>query len=231
MEFYPDSKKFKILELSNATFIPSGYGTQSKGMLYDWVKHYNVRQLCNYGVQGAWMGINGLIHYPIISGDVNGDKSARVIFANWKPDIFITLYDIWMGAFIKKNTPLGAPIQPIHPHWIPVVMCDHDPIPEATLLQAACAYKVVTPTRFGEAEFKRFKVPVEYIPFGIDTKLFSPSEDKAADKEWLNKHSIPFVPENEATITGDDFVILMVGANKDPYRKGFMRAFFARYIQ
>ena len=50
MEFLPDSKKFKILELSNATFIPSGYGTQSKGMLYDWLKHYNVRQLSNYGV-------------------------------------------------------------------------------------------------------------------------------------------------------------------------------------
>ena len=53
MEFLPESKKFKILELSNATFIPSGYGVQSKGMLYPWLEHYNVRQLCNYGLAGS----------------------------------------------------------------------------------------------------------------------------------------------------------------------------------
>ena len=226
MEYLPESKSFKILGLSNSTHVPSGYGVQSKGMFYDWNVPYNVRLLCNYGIQGAWMNINGLIHYPTVLGDINGDASAEIIFKKWRPDLFITLYDIWMGAFIKKNTPQGAPIQPIHPHWIPICMIDHDPIPEATLMQAAVAYKVVTPTRFGEGEFKRFNVPVEYIPFGIDTKLFSPSEDKIADKEWLNSHSIPFVPES-GEITGDDFVIVMVGANKDPYRKGFMRAFIA----
>jgi len=212
--------------LSNSTHVPSGYGVQSKGMLYDWNQHYNVRIVCNYGIEGAWMGINGLIHYPVITGDTNGDLTARIIFRNWRPDVFVTLYDIWMGAFVDTAPP-PTMFQPIHPHWVPLVMVDHDPIPEATLLQAAEAYKVVTPTRYGQRQFTSRNVPCEYIPFGIHTNVFKPSEDKAADKRWLSDRSLPFTPDGESDITDDDFLIVMVGANKDPYRKGFMRTFIA----
>jgi len=53
MEVKPGSKKFKILQLSNSVWTPSGYGVQSKGTLYEWNKHYDVRQLSFYGLEGA----------------------------------------------------------------------------------------------------------------------------------------------------------------------------------
>ncbi|GAH43617.1 unnamed protein product, partial [marine sediment metagenome] len=179
MEIKDGSKDFKILYLSNAPFTPSGYGVQCAGNCYDWVKHYDVRVLANYGLDGRMIALNNLPIYPILHGDNNGDRTAELIFRTWKPDIFITLYDIWMGAYVREGTPPKM-FRPIHPHWIPIIMVDHEPIPEATLIQAAdAAYKIVTPTHYGVEQFKKFNVPVEYIPFGIDTSVFKPLPDKA----------------------------------------------------
>jgi len=168
MELRPNSKKFKILQLSNSVWTPSGYGVQSKGTLYEWNKHYDVRQLAFYGLEGARIEMNGLQMYPILPGDTHGDRTARLIFRNspWKPDLFVTLYDIWMGAYVDEDLASPSGFKPIHPYWIPIVMVDHDPIPEATLIQAATAYRVVTPTAFGASEFKRANIDVWEIPFG-----------------------------------------------------------------
>lgn len=226
MEIKEGSKDFKILYLSNAPFTPSGYGVQCAGNCNNWVKHYDVRVLANYGLQGRMIGLNDLPIYAPLAGDLHGDKSARLIFKSWYPDLFITLYDIWMGAYVDPAPPPKM-FKPIHPHWIPIVMVDHDPVPESTLLQAAEAYKVVSPTRFGVKQFTDRNVDCEYIPFGIDTKVFKPSKDKKADKAWLGKRALPFNLQKQRTIDENSFVIVINGANKDPYRKAFMRMFIA----
>jgi glycosyltransferase involved in cell wall biosynthesis len=226
LQLLPDSKKFKILQLSNAVFCPSGYGVQSNGNLYEWNKYYDVRQVCNYGLQSRMLNLNGLSIYPPLPGDETGAKTAELIFRNsWSPDLFITLYDIWMGAYTKQ-TPQG--LVPIHPHWIPIVMVDHEPIPEGTLQQASAAFHIVTPTLFGVQEFQRNGIEkVSYIPFGIDTKKFRPSIDPKADKNWLQNRSVPLDLEKQFPINENSFTIILNGANKDPYRKGFPRDFIA----
>jgi glycosyltransferase involved in cell wall biosynthesis len=232
MEVKPDSKKFKILQLSNSVWTPSGYGVQSKGTLYEWNKYYDVRQLAFYGLEGAALSFNGLQIYPSLPGDEHGDRTARLIFRNspWKPDVFVTLYDIWMGAYVdpSNNTPQG--FQPIHPHWIPICMVDHEPIPEATLIQAAVAYRVVTPTLFGVEQFRKYDVDTWRIPFGVNTEAYVPPKNKKECKTWLNDRSVVFDVNNNTRITEDSFVIVMNGANKDPYRKAFMRMFSAIQI-
>jgi glycosyltransferase involved in cell wall biosynthesis len=237
MELLPNSKKFKILQLSNAWDIPSGYGVASKGTLFEWNKHYDVRQLAFYGNEGRMRAYqnphdpydtNWLQVYPPLPGDTHGDRTARLIFATspWKPDLFVTLYDIWMGAYVDPaNTPEG--FEPIHPHWIPVVMVDHDPIPETTLVQARLAFRVVTPSQFGVKEFARNGVDALHIPFGCDTNVYKPIEDKAKLKPWLGKRAVPFDTNKQTPFTEDSFIIFMNGANKDPYRKAFMRMFQA----
>jgi len=231
MEMLPDSKKFRILQLSNSVWAPSGYGVQSNGTLFEWNKYYDVRQLSFYGLEGAKISFNGLQVYPTLPMDQHGDKTARLIFRNspWKPHLFITLYDIWMGAYVDAaNTPSG--FAPIHPYWIPIVMVDHEPIPESTLIQSAVAYKVVTPTLFGVSEFRKGNVDASYIPFGVHTAVYKPPEDKKQLKKWLNDRSVVFDLHNNTSITEDSFVIMMNGANKDPYRKAFMRMFTAIQI-
>jgi len=223
-----DKKDFKILFLSNAVFAPSGYGTQSNGMLYPWLKAgYNVRQLAHYGLQGRQVGMNGLLLYPAIDGDPHGDRTARLIFQNWKPNVFFTLYDIWMGAYNEGDVNNPASLRAIHPYWIPIIMVDHSPIPEATAVCASTAYKVITPTKYGVEQLKSKGIASEFIPFGIDTKIWKPQneEEKRESKKWLNERSVPISMEKRAVIDEDSFLVSINGANKDPYRKAFMRSF------
>jgi len=237
MELLPESKKFKILQLSNAWDIPSGYGVQSKGTLFEWNKYYDVRQLAFYGNEGRMRNFqnptdlkhpNWLKVYPPLAGDTHGDRTARFIFATspWKPDLFVTLYDIWMGAYVD-TTDVAGEFEPIHPHWIPIVMVDHDPIPESTLIQAKVAFRVVTPSIFGVKEFARNGVEAYYIPFGTDTETFKPVGNKKKLKPWLGKRAFAFDTKKQTTFEENCFIIFMNGANKDPYRKGFMRMFQA----
>lgn len=168
--------------------------------------------------------------YPNLPGDDTGAKTAMLIFKNWKPHIFVTLYDIFMGAYNVPDPTNPTGFKPIHPFWIPHIMVDHDPIPESTLVYAMSAYKIAVPTHFGVNEFKKRGVDTEYAPFGIDTDLFSPTAEKEKLKEWLNRRSVTFDLQEKTDITEDSFLIFMNGANKDPYRKAFNRMFTAVQI-
>lgn len=233
LEPKPKSKKdFKILLMSNAPHCPSGYGNQAMGMLYDWNKTYDARILCNWGVQSAKIGLNGVIHYSTLPGDEHASRTADLLFKSIHPDVFVTLYDIWMGAYVKPDQSRPSGFRAIHPRWIAEVMVDHDPIPEGTLLNAKEAYRVVTPTQFGVDQFKKFGVEALKIPFGIDTKTFVPyaEEQKKQLKNMLGKRSVVFNLTNNTEIDEDKFVIMINGANKDPYRKAFTRMFLALQI-
>lgn len=234
VDIAPDADKFKILYLSNAPHCPSGYGNQTAGNCYDWNKIYDVRVLANYGIQGAQIALNGLPIYACLTGDDHGNRSADLIFkqSSWKPDLFITLYDIWMGAYVTGMPP--QPLKPIHPFWVPIIMIDHEPVPEATVISAKAAYKCVSPTKWGTEQLISHGVErSHYIPFGIDRDVWRPSRDngeKRKDKKWLSERVIPFNLSDHLKIDGDSFLIHINGANKDPYRKAFMRMFTAIQI-
>ena len=224
MELLPNSKEFKILILSNAQFAPSGYGVQVNGMVYEWNKYYDTRVLANYGLQGRMLGLNNVQTYPTLPGDDHGSRTAELIFSVWKPDVFITLYDIWMGAY-TRNT--GQAIVPIHKRWIPILMIDHDPIPEGTATQCQNAFRCVVPLNYGVEQLAKYGIEATKIPLGIDTTLFKPTVDRKADKAWLAKRATSVNNQRQMPIEEDSFLILINGANKDPYRKGFMRMFTA----
>lgn len=171
------------------------------------------------------LGLNDILTYPTLPGDDHGGHTARLIFANWKPDLFVTLYDCWMGAYTEQH-PDGV-AAPIHPHWIPQVMADHEPIPEATVHQVREAFRVISPTKYCQSELARFGVDSEYIPLGVDTNNFKPTENQKADKNALGKRSVPLNVSSQLPIDEDSFVVVINGANKDPYRKGFTRMFLA----
>jgi len=211
----PDSKNFRILLLSNAPFVPSGYGVQTGGMAYRWLKHYDVRVLANYGLEGRALGLNDLYIYPKLYNDEFGALTAQLVNAYWKYDVLVTLFDIWMGAFTTPKL--------IHPRWIPIVPVDHKPIPEQTLQQATQAYKVVAMSKFGYDQFRQGGIEAEFIPHGIDTNVFKPSENKKEDKIWLEKHSKSMNAPSIVEITEDSFLIGVNAANKDPFRKSFPR--------
>jgi glycosyltransferase involved in cell wall biosynthesis len=137
-----------------------------------------------------------------------------------------------MGAYNDGDPLNPASLRAIHPYWIPIVMVDHNPVPEATVIAASTAYKVLTPTKYGVDQLKSKGVNAQYIPFGINPKVWKPQneEEKRESKKWLNERTVPFNMERRASITEDSFLIGINGANKDPYRKAFMRSFIALQI-
>jgi glycosyltransferase involved in cell wall biosynthesis len=167
------------------------------------------------------LNLNGITVYPCLPGDDNGGRTAQIIFQNWRPDVFVTLYDIWMGAYNREE---NGELVGIHPFWLPIVMADHEPIPEATLLCARHAYRVISPTKYCYDQFAANGVDSEYIPLGVNNSVYKPVESAEQKKEcraMVNEQAVPFNMNNRTSIDEDSFLIMVAGANKDPYRKNF----------
>lgn len=221
VDIKPNSKDFKILQLSNVVFAPSGYGCQSALTLPYWNQHYDVRQIANYGIQGRMLNLNGLTIYPALPGDDHGGRTAQLIMQNWRPDVFVTLYDLWMGAYNKE---VNGELVGIHPFWLPVLMADHEPIPEATISCVRNAYRPISPTKYCYEQLAANGINSEYIPLGVNNSLFKPVESAEQKKEYrklINKSTVPFNIHNQSSVDEDSFLIFINGANKDPYRKNY----------
>ena len=215
----PNGKNFKILWYANAHFCGTGYGIGTAGVIFDLLKHYSVRNLAFYGLEGKALGFNELITYPKRFCPFGSDAAA-LLCNRWKPDILVTLFDIWIDESASR---VGGPgwLSSMHPRWVPIIPVDHDPIPPPTLVPASKAYKPVAMSRFGQRQLEANGVQSTYIPHGVDTTLFKPSLDKIASRQHLHDISVPLVSGKEEPWSEDCFVIGKVAANKDTKRKGF----------
>ena len=225
------SEDFKILWWANAFFVGTGYGVGTAGVVFDLLDHYNVRNLAFYGLQGKAMGFSApiggapvkgrrpLITYPV-RFDQFGSDAAKLLCSRWKPDILVTLFDIWID---ESRSSIGPPgwLSGMHPRWVPIIPVDHDPIPAPTLVPARKAYKPVAMSRFGQRQLENNGVNATYIPHGVDTQTFQPSTDKVASRQHLQDISVPIVAGKTEPWPDECFVIGKVAANKDTKRKGF----------
>jgi len=225
------SQDFKILWWANAFFCGTGYGVGTAGVVFDLLEHYNVRNLAFYGLEGKAMGFSTPIGGTPVKGrrplitypkrfDQFGSDAAKLICDRWKPDIMVTLFDIWID---ESLSPIGPPgwLSSMHPYWVPIIPVDHDPIPMPTLVPARRAYKPVAMSRFGQRQLEANGVSSTYIPHGVETSVFKPSEDKVVSRQHLQDISVPLVAGKAEPWPEDCFVIGKVAANKDTKRKGF----------
>jgi len=213
------SEDFKILWWANAHFVGTGYGVGTAGVIFDLLKHYKIRNLAFYGLEGKALGFNGLVTYPK-RFDPFGSDAAHLLCNRWSPDILITLFDIWID---ESGSSIGPPgwLSSMHPRWVPIIPVDHDPVPPPTLAPARKAYKPVAMSRFGQRQLENNGVTSTYIPHGVDTAVFKPSEDKVASRKHIQDISVPLVSGSAEPWPEECFVIGKVAANKDTKRKGF----------
>jgi len=215
----PNSKNFKVLWWANAHFVGTGYGVGTAGVIFDLLKHYHVRNLAFYGLEGKALGFNELITYPKRFCPFGSD-AAKLLCSRWNPDVLVTLFDIWVD---ESGSRVGGPgwLSGMHPRWVPIIPVDHDPIPPPVLAPARKAYKPVAMSRFGQRQLELNGVNSTYIPHGVDTSLFTPSLDKVDAGKHLHDISVPLVQRKEEPWPEDVFIIGKVAANKDTKRKGF----------
>jgi len=104
--------------------------------------------------------------------------------------------------------------------WVPWLPVDHDPVPKIVAEALEGAYLPIAYSRFGQRKLREVGIEAEYIPHGVDTKVYRP------------------LPREEARaslgLPQDAFIVGMVAANVDyPSRKAFpqnMEA-FARFYR
>jgi glycosyltransferase involved in cell wall biosynthesis len=195
----------RILWHSVSPWAPSGYAMQTAIWLKQLVKMGHEVVLSSYwGLSGAptqWEGIMILPGFGASYCSTSLFEHAKAV----QPDLVITLGDVWvLDSNLLKQLPVV--------HWLPSD-CRPMSLADRGVVDASGA-KLMAMSRFGYDNFLRAGYDPAYCPHGIDTKLFSPAEDRRALRESME-------------IGEDDFVIGLNGANNDAIRKGHPEQFLA----
>lgn len=188
----------KILWVSNAPWVPSGYGNQTALFMHRLrdIGH-EVSCLAFYGHEGQPANYNGITIFGngflAYGHDMIGPVSATV-----RADITITLIDAWV--YDAANFP--------NVKWVPWYPVDMAPLPAAVSRSVETAYKRIVFSKFGEKMTNDAGMDCYYVPHGVDTNAYRPYE------RALARQSLGW-PQ-------DRYVVGMVAANKgQPSRKAF----------
>lgn len=196
----------RILFVSNAGWVPSGYGTQVASLvprLRD--LGHELAVFAFYGLQGGSIEWNGIKHYGA-AFQPYGNDVIHLHASDFKADIVTTLIDVWV---------LRPDIHELV-RWVPWSPIDHEPVPPSVLERLRNAWAVLVYSKHAFRELERCGLRPLYAPHGFEGHVFQPSNDK---RSLRRKFGIP----------QDAFVVGMVAANQSnfPTRKGFERIFTA----
>jgi glycosyltransferase involved in cell wall biosynthesis len=198
--------KMGIHWLSNATWAPSGYGVQAR-LYMPRIKALGYVQSMTafYGLQGHTLNMNGDIIFPMGYHPYGLDVVANNAHLAGA-DIVLTNMDAWVcDPAVFANT-----------RWVPWFPVDSDPMPKAVETRVRAAFDRIVYTKFALSECERLGIQAHYVPMGVDTKIYFPT-DRAASKEEMNIH-IPLRPDV------NKFLVTMVAMNKgNPSRKAFIQ--------
>jgi glycosyltransferase involved in cell wall biosynthesis len=189
-------------------------------MLVDRLKRsgLDVAMLSNYGLEGIPSTIKtpfgDVPHYPrgidLYSNDSAPVDHKSFIAGKDKPNLFISLYDVWvMLANGYDDFPIGA--------WTPL---DHVTLPPK--VEKFLRKDNVTPIAMsphGVRQLTEKGIECEYAPHAIDTKVYKPTTK-------IGRHEINAYMGLEP----DNFVVGVVAANKASglvHRKAFGELIFA----
>lgn len=195
----------KILWLSNAPHVCTGYGNQTQvnvPRLRDLGHEMSVTAF--YGLQGAPSNWNGILILPA-SQNAYGNDVIVADATHVQADMVITLMDVWVLAPEVMSQVAWYP-------WLPI---DHDPAPPAVVDALQACRRPIAYSRFGVQKLREAGYKPLYVPHSVDRSVYKPL-DRAESRQALG-------------FQADEFVVGLVAANKGaPSRKAFdqqIRAF------
>jgi glycosyltransferase involved in cell wall biosynthesis len=202
-----EREKFRILWHSVAPYVRSGYGNLTRqvcGRLKEY--GFDIYVSAYYGIEpGGVLLINNIPCLPAKTGRF-GEISYLHYYKTLKANLGVLFSDPWAFDWFPSNLPNTLCAGPF----------DHENYPvEIQEMIRKYTYRA-SPSKFQVKEWAKYKPSInwDYVPHGVDTKIFYPMDKKEAKK------SIG-IPE-------DTFVIGTVAANSDKEnRKGFTQSFKA----
>lgn len=203
-EIKKKDRRLRLLWSSNAPWAASGYGVQTKDLLYRFIADgWQTACSCFYGLEGGFLNLGGLACFPKIGQPYGGD-ALLLHSREFGADVAFTFQDIWP---VDANSLFSTAAER---KWIPYVPIDWYPVPDNIVQRLSHAYRVVTFSRFGQKALEEKGIQSTLILEGTDIDIFKPLDREAVRKE-LN------IPQ-------DIFLFGMVAANKDnPPRKSFQQ--------
>lgn len=202
----------KILFHSGAPWAGTGYGVQTAlftPRLRD--LGHKVEISATWGSMGDTLEWDGIPVYP--ADDRYGNATLAPLYDRVKPDVLITLHDVFvLNPQIAQGRTMAC--------WAPV---DHDPCPpKVTQFFKDSGARPIAMSRFGERALKDAGLDPLYVPHGVDTAAFRPASNRDEVRDALG-------------IPRDGFVAGMVANNQghSPPRKAFPQALqaFAEFRQ
>jgi glycosyltransferase involved in cell wall biosynthesis len=194
--FLAKQKIPKVAIFSEAPFIKSSSGILgnyfSQGFLSMGIPAIVI---ANYGVEpGGYLRFGQTNVLPVIKtdDDKKGLGTALQHFAKFQLDVFF---------YVDKDFIAGSNIATKVPNTWVLARLDSTQYPQEAI-DALKKYKIViAPTKFAEKELNRYGIKNEYIPIGVNTKIFQQTPKIESRKYFM-------VPK-------DHFCIGIVGDNKD----------------
>ena len=188
----------KINFMSNAPWVSSGYGCQTRIFVPRIIKlGYEMVVTALWGLEGGVLNWNGIQVYPKGLGAWSSDiAAAHSVHA--KAQILMTLFDTW--PLQPEN------LQQFGVRWIPWFPIDMEPAPPPVVKNVAKAFDRIVFSKFAVKMMEQAELSCHYVPHGIETDVFK-RIDMTESRKALGW------PE-------DKFIIGMVAANKgQPARK------------
>lgn len=189
----------RIIVHSNAPYIGSGYGVQTRLFTDLMVKDgWEAIVSAFYGHRGmVFNQPNGVKVLPGSLSEYGNDILVGHV-NHFKPDVTVALIDVW----VLENTVLE---QAGIVSWCPI---DHMPLPPLVEQKLRHARHAWSMSQFGQRLMRANGIDNDYVPHGVDVDVFTPLEDRQAARALLSN------------VDDDTFIVACVAANKGiPSRK------------
>lgn len=192
-------KNLTINWFSNAPWFQTGYGGQTRLFTKRLKKAgYDVFITSFAGLEGAVLNWEEDIRVFPKAYHPYGQDMLESASLTCKADVTISLMDAWVCE----------PSEFPNTRWIPWFPIDSEPVTKINADKVAQAYKRLVFSKHGCRMMDQAGLDYDYIPHGVDTKVYKPIDRTEARKKCE-------FPE-------DKFIVGMVAANKGfPSRKAF----------
>lgn len=190
----------KILLMSNAPFVFSGYGQAAHYLLKIFQKlHHEVACFAYYGLEGKVMQWEGIDLYPR-GFDPYGNDIVEAHAAKFGADLVITNLDVWvLQNFGQKRF-----------NWLPMVPVAEDPLTTGNNNSLHGALRVIAISKYGKQVLQEAGIPAEHIYLPIPTDFYHPlNKEKCKEAfNWpANAYIIGHIGMNRGFRKGQDLLL------------------------
>jgi len=192
----------RLLLLSDHADCPTGFGVQHGYLARGLAKtgRWDVHSVGLWDKRPIAQVAPHLTRYPGGHWPPNDPELWRIYGSIIKPDILITLGDLWMYEHLLKEPPTGLTWF----HWLPV---DGAPFPMLWSTWLANLEHLVLMSKFGVQLFRGQlpqKVRCHYVAHGVDTELFRPLPgDSNLRSKWSTRLHTHLAPDDFLLISRD----------------------------